>query len=199
MKPTEGPAREQEPPFRLLNDLDLRVAHPHPRRTGPKAAHQQGECRITCGLQSFASPPGQRRHACSAGFQPRGHGTLSRKFSGSGVSSVQQPKGMRCVGSCVCSVVISGTSRRTTRLRARSRTVFGAEPTGRRSLVTRDFDHASRPPTRAAARTGERVAESNGWDLTWLANEGNPVPCRQSRVTRSTQRLRCWCLVSLRR
>ena len=62
---------------------------------------------------------------------------------------------MRCVGSCVCSVVISGTSRRTTRLRARSRTVFGAEPTGRRSLVTRDSDQSIPPP-----RTGGISARS---------------------------------------
>ena len=38
-----------------------------------------------------------------------------------------------------------------TRLRARSRTVFGAEPTGRRFLVTRDSDQGSRP-TRGGPR-----------------------------------------------
>jgi hypothetical protein len=68
--------------------------------------------------------------------------------------------GMRCVDSCVCFVVISGTSRRTTRLRARSRNVFGAEAAGRRSLVTRDSDHPSRPaPSRPATRATPRAAE----------------------------------------
>ncbi len=50
--------------------------------------------------------------------------------------------------------------------------MFGAEPTGRRSLVTQHSDQESGPSISAAARTGERVAESNGWDLTWLADEG---------------------------
>ena len=67
---------------------------------------------------------------------------------------------MRCVGSCVCSVVISGTSGRTTRLRAPSSNVFDAEPTGRRSLVTRDFGGAARPaPSRPAKKATPPAAE----------------------------------------
>ena len=56
--------------------------------------------------------------------------------------------------------VLRGTSRRTTRLRARSRNVFGAEYTGRRSLVTRDSDKGTRPTSRLATRATPRAAET---------------------------------------
>jgi hypothetical protein len=36
----------------------------------------------------------------------------------------------------------------------------------------------------------ERIAEANGWEMTWLADEGvSGAPCRQSRVSGSRQRL----------
>jgi DNA invertase Pin-like site-specific DNA recombinase len=49
-------------------------------------------------------------------------------------------------------------------------------------------------------RAVERVAESNGWDLTWLADEGvsGAAPPRVAK-SGSRQRLRCWRLVSQRR
>ena len=44
-----------------------------------------------------------------------------------------------------------------------------------------------------------RVAESNGWDLTWLADEGVSVGSHPNPGSGSRQRLRCWRLVSQRR
>jgi hypothetical protein len=61
--------------------------------------------------------------------------------------------------------------------------VFGVEPTGRRSLVTRDSDQRFRPPTRAAARTGEEHASKR--DLASVLSPPHHPMESISQVSRS--------------